>query len=127
MPRTRRYHGASLCHRSSFALVYPLLAATIGLLSGACSSTGTPQISQTSNTCGAARSAIESLQQEGLTEGTFQRVETFLAEARALPTDDVYLLYLASYVGDAHRGPNPQLTLEPLLADVVEACSSTGF
>jgi hypothetical protein len=72
--------------------------------------------------CALAQEALDAVHREGLTADTYAHVEKFLAAATSLPADNADLLYQAWQVGDAHRGPTPELTLEPALRNMVNYC-----
>jgi hypothetical protein len=71
--------------------------------------------------CAWAQDAMDSAH-DGVTDETIRLVAEFLASLQLLGPDNVTLMYLGSYVGDAYRGNDPALVLPYVLADVVTFC-----
>ena len=73
--------------------------------------------------CALAQEALASVNRAGFTAGTYARIDKFLAAVASLPAHHADLVYQAWQVGDAHRGPTPELTLEPALTNMVDYCA----
>jgi hypothetical protein len=73
--------------------------------------------------CALAQEALASVNREGFTAETYARVDELLTAVATLPADHADLVYQAWQVGDVHRGPTPELTLEPALTNMVNYCA----
>ena len=102
------------------------LCATVALL-GLCTACEPTQPAGAAAACDFAGRALQSLSVEGFSPGTFELVDALLEAAQEVQADDVLILYQASYVGDAYRGPAPQLTLPTTLSDMVQTCAQAGY
>lgn len=90
----------------------------VGLVTGCASA---PAATAAEESCAWAQDAMDSAH-DGVTDETMRLVAEFVASLQRLGPDDVTLLYVGSYVGDAYRGSDPALTLPYVLADVVTFC-----
>jgi len=74
--------------------------------------------------CVKARAALDAVRMEGTSPRVYALVESFLDAADH--SGDTILIYQAAQVADAHRGSDPDLTLEPALTNMVATCDQGG-
>ena len=77
--------------------------------------------------CSGAREAYDMLSNQGLTQRLYNRVQSVLDAGLGLTGEHVDITYYLSSVRSAHEGSAPELTLAPVLGDLITGCSIYGL